>query len=203
MGGGQYISPVCRYFRLSHKNISSQTCPLPQYLHHLSITKLLPDAIFFQKKLIFKFGGIVSPTKGHSVPELSCVTLLLLQKNETPFSYLAKLFDIRVSWMFNEIWRGFSGLISWEASGQKKNDTNLVFWKYFKTDFLTKICSWSEISRWTSKDKPCWNQHSGLQEVARIVIFPIWGKQLEVPPKLNAWLCNSFTVQTFVKEFHF
>ena len=112
-------------------------------------------------------------------------------KNETPFSYLAKLFDIRVSWMFNESWRGFSGLISWEASGQKKNDTNLVFWKYFKTDFLTKICSWSEISRWTSKDKPCWNQHSGLQEVARIVIFPIWGKQLEVPPKLNAWLCNS------------
>ena len=33
MGGGQYIPPVCRYFRLSHKTISSQKCPLPHQRH--------------------------------------------------------------------------------------------------------------------------------------------------------------------------
>ena len=32
VGGGQYISPVCRYFRLSHKTISSQKCPLPHQI---------------------------------------------------------------------------------------------------------------------------------------------------------------------------
>ena len=34
VGGGRYISPVCRYFRLSHKRISSQKCLSPH--RHLS-----------------------------------------------------------------------------------------------------------------------------------------------------------------------
>ena len=33
VGGGQYIPPVCRYFRLSHKTISSQKCTLPHQRH--------------------------------------------------------------------------------------------------------------------------------------------------------------------------
>ena len=36
VGGGRYISPVCRYFRLSHKRISSQKCLSPH--RHLSTT---------------------------------------------------------------------------------------------------------------------------------------------------------------------
>ena len=33
VGGGQYIPPVCRYFRLSHKTISSQKSPLPHQIY--------------------------------------------------------------------------------------------------------------------------------------------------------------------------
>ena len=93
-------------------------------------------------------------------------------------------------------------MISWEASGQRKNDTNLVFLEIFQNGFLDKNLFLVRDIQMNIKRQTLLESTFQFTGSCPDCDLSNPKETIRSPSKVKR-LALQLTVQTFVKEFHF